>query len=196
MGNLNFQDDQDQDPQQNQPEPSGQKEPQIEDGYIDDPTRGSSKLLWTVVIVVLIAGIGGALYMMNRAGYLKFPLKKKTAITTTTAPRPPAATPAPEKRVTPPEKRVTPTAAKPVAGQQGSFALQVSAFKTRQQADRFVGSLRKKGIEASVLVSEGPRGGKWFRVCTGSFDTKLKAIAAIENMKKQVGTDVWVVPAQ
>ncbi|MCL5021576.1 MAG: SPOR domain-containing protein [Bacteroidetes bacterium] len=189
MGNLNFQDDQDENPQENQPDPSEQKETKIEEGFIDDPTRGSSKLLWAVIIVVVIAGIGGALYMMNRAGYLKFPIKKRPAITTTTAPAPSAVSPAPKERV-------TSTATKPPVGQQGSFALQVSAFRTRQQADRFVASLRKKGIEAGVFVSEGARGGKWFRVCTGSFDTKLKAIAAVENMKKKVGTDVWVVPAQ
>ena len=187
MGNLNFQDEQDESQQKNQPDPEPQKVAKNMDAYIDDPTS-NSKVLWVAIIVVLIAGVGGALYMLNRAGYLKFLSKHKTAVTTMTAPAPSAPSPMAAAKPMQP--------AKSSASQQGSFALQVSAFRTQNQADRYISTLKKKGIEAWVLTGEGTTGHKWYRVCTGNFDTKLRAIAAVENMKKKVGTDVWVVPAQ
>lgn len=195
MGNLNFQEGENENPEQDPNQNQGPNQPEenegnlrADDGYIDDPTSGSSKFLWIAIVVVLIAGIGGALYMLNRAGYLKFLNKKKPAITTITTPAPaaPAPTAVPRK---------TTSSVKPMARPQGSFALQVAAFRNRQQADRFVSSLRKKGVDS--YVAESVAGGeRWYRVCSGSFDTKLKAIAAIHTMKQKVGTDVWVVPAQ
>ncbi len=187
MGNLNFQDEQDESQQKNQPDPEPQKSVRDQDAYIDDPTS-NSRVLWIAIIVVLIAGIGGALYMLNRAGYLKFQTKHKPAVTTMTAPAPSAPSRMAEAKPAQP--------AKSPAGQQGSFALQVSAFRTQSQADMYISALKKKGIDAWVLTGEGAAGHKWYRVCTGNFDTKLRAIAAVENMKKEVGTDVWVVPAQ
>ncbi len=195
MGNLNFQEGQNENPEQDPNQNQGPNQPEenernlrADEGYIDDPTSGSSKFLWIAIVVVLIAGIGGALYMLNRAGYLKFLNKKKPVITTITTPAPAATAPA---TVTSMMK----AAAKPTPAPQGSFALQVAAFTNRQQANRFVSSMSKKGIDS--YVAESLAGGKrWYRVCTGSFDTKLKAIAAIHNMKQKVGTDVWVVPAQ
>ncbi len=196
MGNLNFQEGQNENPEQdpnenqgsNQPEENDQKDLRVDEGYIDDPTTGSSKFLWIAVVVVLIAGIGGALYMLNRAGYLKFLNKKKATITTMTTPAPAATAP-----TTVPSKS-TPTA-RPIGRPQGSFSLQLAAFRKRGQADRFVSSMKQKGVDS--YVAESVAGGvRWYRVCAGSFDTKLKAIAAIHNMKQEVGTDVWVVPAQ
>ncbi len=188
MGNLNFQDPDSENPQQNEPDPSPRKSGREDDAYIDDPTS-NSKLLWIAIIVIVVAGIGGALYMLNRSGHLNFLKKSRTAVTTTmTTPAPSA--PAPVEKTTPAK------AAKTVAKQPGSFALQVSAFKTKAQADRYVAALKKKGIDAWVVTGEGAPETKWYRVCTGSFDTKLRAIAAVQNMKKKVGTDVWVVPAQ
>ncbi len=189
MGNLNFQDEPNENPQQNQPDPGSHKSSRDDDAYIDDPTS-NSRLLWIVIIVILVAGIGGGLYMLNRAGYLKFPIKHKVAVTKLTAPPPSA--PAPVAKTQPAKPAVSVSVAK----QTGAFALQVSAFKIRGQADRYVAALKKKGIDARIFTSEGSNGSQWYRVCAGSFDTKLRAIAAVENMKKKVGTDVWVVPAQ
>ncbi len=187
MGNLNFQDEPDESQQKNQPDSGPQKSVRELDAYIDDPTS-NSRVLWIAIIVVLVAGLGGALYMLNRAGYLKFLTKHKPAVTTMTAPAPSA-----------PSRMAAAMPAQPAkspATQQGSYALQVSAFKTQNQADRYVSVLKKEGIDARILTGEGTAGHKWYRVCTGNFDTKLRAIAAVENMKKKVGTDVWVVPAQ
>lgn len=201
MGNLNFQDDpnenpekdqnqdqnQNQDQSQEQPDLSDLNDPRADEGFIDDPTSGSSKLLWIAIIVVVVAGIGGALYLFHRSGYLKFPGKKQSPVTTMTAPAPVAKAPVEAKRATP--------VAKPTPKGSGNFALQVSAFRTRRQAGRYVSMLNKQGIQARIVETDIGTA-KWFRVCTGSFNTKLKAIAAIQGMKKKVGTDVWVVPAQ
>ena len=217
MGNLNFQDDQDENQEQNQNQnqnpnqdpnlnfnesgPSEQDEPRIDEGFIDDPTAGSSKVLWIAIIVVVIAGIAGALYMLNRSGYLKLPFPgKKSAVTTTTrrvtTPPPPVATSPAAKQQKPAHVAPRPVAQKPAAGQPGSYSLQVSAFRTRAQADRYVSGLNKKGIDGRIIVSQGEKGGTWYRVVTGTYGTRLKAIAELQSMKKKVGTDVWVVPAQ
>ncbi len=229
MGNLNFQDDpdenreKDQNPNQNQNQDSNQgpdqdanqdqnlnfdqpdlpeqDEPRIDEGFIDDPTAGSSKVLWIAIIVVVLAGIGGALYMLNRSGYLKLPLpgKKKPAVTTTTTrttPPPPVASAPAAKHQKPAPVAKKPVAQRPAAKQTGNFSLQVSAFKTRAQADRYISSLRKKGVEGRVIVGQGAKGEKWYRVVSGNYGTRLKAIAEVHSMKKKVGTDVWVVPAQ
>ncbi len=223
MGNLNFQDDQDesqkkdQDANQNEgqgreenqdefqdlgrPDPFGSPEPRADDeDYIEDPTAGSSRILWIAIIVVVIAGIGGALYMLHRSGYLKFPLKKRTVVTTTTtrAAPPPVSTPVesakPAKPMKP--KRRVPAPVRRAPGPAGNFALQVSAFRTRAQAEEFVALIRRKGVDGHVVVSRGGRGENWYRVITGSFGTRLKAIAQVHSMKEKVGTDVWVVPEQ
>jgi cell division protein FtsN len=188
MGNLNFQDEQNENPQQNQPDPAAHKATKEEDAYIDDPTS-NSRILWIAIIVVAIAGIGGALYMLNNAGYLKFLSKHKTAVTTI------ATSPAPSE-MTAVSKPTSTQPAKAMAKQSGTFALQLSAFRTQGQADRCVATLKKKGVDAWVASTETATDKKWYRVCTGSYETKLKAIAAVETMKKKVGTDVWVVPAQ
>ncbi len=187
MGNLNFQDGSNENPQGNQPEPSSENDSKLDDVLIDDP-MSNSKTVWIAVVVVLIAVIGGALYMLNRAGYLKFSGKQKSAITTLASP-PPSAQPVAES-----PKATEPAKATNIAADK--FALQVSAFRSKTEADKFVAKLGKKGISARVVHSTSGADRKWYRVYSGSFDTKLKAIAAIEDMKKKVGTDVWVVPAQ
>lgn len=224
MGNLNFQDDQDENQEKNQnanqnedqnqdehqdafhdltgPDPFGPNEPRVDDDeYIEDPTAGSSKILWIAIIVVLIAGIGGALFMLHRSGYLKFPGKKRPVVTTTTRvttppPSAPVQSAKPAKQQRPTPAPVRHPARRTTVARGGSFALQVSAFRTRAKADEFIASLRRKGVEGRVIVSSGAGGGRWFRVITGSYGTRLKAIAQVHSMKKRVGTDVWVVPAR
>ncbi len=185
MGNLNFQADQNEKLQQHEPDSSAQDSPKVDDEFADDATD-NSKFLWIAIVVVVIAGVGVVLYLLNRGGYLNGS-KSKAPVTAITETAPSAPTPVTESKVTPP------TAAPET---QQTFALQVSAFRTQREAERFVSQLKKKGIEAKIAVGRGSDERKWFRVYTGSFDTRLKAIAAIENMKKKVGTDVWVVPAQ
>ncbi len=192
MGNLNFQDEQSDKPQQKPQNQSAQEnpdEPKVENIFVDEPNKGST-FLWVAIVVILIAGIGGGFYLLNRYGYLKLG-QRKPAETTMSATAP-VNTPAAEaSKVTPPA-----SPSKEFSKSSGKFAIQVSAFRTQHAADRYAGKLKKKGLDAYVLAGEVPKEGKWFKVCVGSYDTKLRAIAATEEMKRKVGTDVWVVPAQ
>ncbi|MGO9481503.1 MAG: SPOR domain-containing protein [Candidatus Kryptoniota bacterium] len=182
MGNLNFQDEHDGSSQQaGTParEAGGQKS---EDLIVDEATAGT-KFLWIALVVIVIAGIGGGLYLLNKYGYLNFSSKHQAeAVVNESTSVPPE-----DKSATPANAQAAPT---------GKFALQVSAFRTEALADNFAAKLRTKGIDAYVFAGDAPNDGKWFKVCVGSFDTKLRAIAATEEMKRKVGTDVWVVPAQ
>ncbi len=178
-----------------QDQPSGEKpqpkqpaqnfnDPQVDDIFIDSPSSGA-KILWIVLIVVVLAGLGGGAYLLNKYGYLNF-LHRKPAVAV-------VATPAPVAPNNTPTSSPEATTAKATPG---SFAIQVSAFKTKPLADKYVTKLKRKGIDAFVFAGDVPNDGTWFKVCVGSYDTKLRAMAATEEMKKKVGTDVWVVPVQ
>jgi septal ring-binding cell division protein DamX len=194
MGSLNFQDEQGQKSQSEQPTDSGNlEEPKVQDIFVDAPTSGS-KFLWVAIIVIVIAGAGGGLYLLNQYGYLKFGENKTSqpsGVSQNVANQPP---PAAEPAESPSKVEVPPPA--PSAKVPQRFALQVSAFRTKPVADEYAAKLQKKGIDANVVAGVVPHEGKWFKVCVGSFDTKLRAIAAIEEMKKKVRTDVWVVSAE
>ena len=195
MGSLNFQDEQDQNPQSNQSiDSASSEEPKVQDIFVDAPTSGS-KFLWVAIIVVIIAGAGGGLYLLNQYGYLKFNESKPaqpSAVSQNAAATQPSAAVSPSESVS--KTEAPPPAPSTKAPQK--FALQVSAFRTKPLADEYAAKLKMRGIEASVFAGAVPHEGKWFKVCVGSFDTKLRAIAAIEGMKERVGTDVWVVSAQ
>ncbi len=188
MGNLNFQDEKSEQGQQAKPSESNPEEERVEDIFVDEPTSGT-KILWVAIAVVVIAGIAGAFYFLNSRGYLKF--GKKATVTEATQSAPAAMQAADTS-----EAAEGGSGAAGGSATTGKYSLQVSAFRTRAQADRYIAQLSKKGIEAYAVVGSDRNGRQWFRVCVGSFPNRIQAIAAIEGMKKRVGTDVWVVPAQ
>lgn len=187
MSPLNFQDEHTEVPKQERPAQVGPRPVEKIDSrpsdLFDDDSGLSSKFLWVAVVVVLVAAIGGGLYLLNRGGYLKIGGHK----TPTTA-----VSPAPTESSVQPSA----TSATTSSSVKGSYALQVAAFRERTLADKFVQQLGKKDIDSHVVAGSVAGRGTWFKVYTGSFDTRIKAIAAIEGMKKKVGTDVWVVPAE
>ncbi len=188
MGNLNFQDDKPDEEKPKPPSENEQEEERVHDIFVDEPTSGT-KILWIAIAVVVIAGIGGAAYFLNRHGYLDF--GKKAAVTTVT--QPPSSTAA---AVDTSSEMATPPGSQETAVTAGRYSLQVAAFRTKAQANRFVARLKEKGIDAYLFAGKVTNDGQWFKVCVGSFPNRIQAIAAVENMKKKVGTDVWVVPAQ
>lgn len=185
MATMNFQDEDD--PKSQQPDSSSRdkNEPQMEDIFAHESAVGS-KFLWVAIVVIVIAVIGGGLYFLNKHGYLNFASKHHTppVVVMQSAPVPP------------PTSSVPPPGNVPTKLSSGKYALQVSAFKTKLSADNYAAKLKGKGIDAYVFQGNSGNDGKWFKVCVGSFDAKIRAIAAIENVKEKVGTDVWVVPAQ
>jgi hypothetical protein len=180
---MNFQ-DQPSGEKQKQPSPSFD-DPRVDDIFIDSPSAGR-KILWVLLVVVVIGIVGGGLYMLNKYGYLSFLHRKPVATVVTRTP--PPQTP----KVTPPAPTVTPSNPVPA----GKFAIQVSAFRDKPNADRFAAKLKQRGIDAYVFAGEVPNEGTWYKVCVGSYDTKLRAVANIAAMKEKVGTDAWVVQAQ
>lgn len=184
MGNLNFQDEENAKSQQPNQSASNsddpRDDPKLEDIFVDENTSGV-KFLWAAVIVIVIAGLAGGVYLLNKHGYLHFSQKQHASETVNESAPPP---PAPSSR----ESASIQSA--------GKFTLQIAAFKEKRLADDFAARMKKKGIDTYVSSENEPSNEKWFKVCTGSFDTKLLAIAATQGMKKKVGTDVWVVPTQ
>ncbi len=187
MPPLNFQDEHTEVPKQEPPVP---EEPAVVEHRVekvDDLFEGesflSSRYLWIAIAVVVVAAIGGGLYLLNKNGLLRIG-GHKTPVTSISS------TPANVSAQAPP-----PSNAKP-APTTGEFALQVAAFRQRVLAEKFVRMLGEKGLVSHVVPERVAGRGEWYKVYTGSFDTRIKAIAAIEGMKKKVGTDVWVVPAE
>lgn len=61
------------------------------------------------------------------------------------------------------------------AGQPGGYQLQVSSFKSREEAEAFAMALRKRGHKAHVEEANVPGRGLWFRVRVGPFRYKRSA---------------------
>jgi len=73
-------------------------------------------------------------------------------------------------------KRDTTTAT--AAAATGKYTLQVAAYTTRAEADRLVGRLKTRGVEARVVGIT-----KLFRVRIGRFETRAEAAAAQRDLK-------------
>jgi hypothetical protein len=181
---MNFQDQPSGEKPQKQPAPNF-NDPRVDDIFVDSPSSGT-KFLWIALVVVVLAGIGGGLYLLNKYGYLNF-LRRKPAVSVVRerAPAPAVSNPA-----------TSSPAATSSKATPGTFAIQVSAFKAKSLADKYATKLKRSGIDAFVFAEEVPNEGTWYKVCVGSYDTKLRAIAATEEMKRKVGTDAWVIPVQ
>ncbi len=61
------------------------------------------------------------------------------------------------------------------SGTDGGYAVQVASFKEQDDAERFVGELRRRGHRAFRLAANVPGRGLWHRVRIGSFETKYEA---------------------
>ena len=61
------------------------------------------------------------------------------------------------------------------AGSSGGYQLQVSSFKSREEADAFSNALRRRGHKAHIEEANVPGRGVWFRVRVGPFRYKRSA---------------------
>ncbi|WP_223632844.1 SPOR domain-containing protein [Corallococcus sp. EGB] len=74
----------------------------------------------------------------------------------------------------------------------GAFTLQLSAFQSRQDADRFAARLRDRGYAPYILAAEVPGKGTWYRVRMGSFPSKEAAGRYLTDFKRETQLDAYV----
>jgi cell division septation protein DedD len=77
----------------------------------------------------------------------------------------------------------------------GAFTLQLSAFQSRAEADRFAGRLRDRGYAPYIVSAEVPKKGTWYRVRMGSFASKEAAARYLADFKRETQLDAFVAGA-
>ncbi|MDC0707016.1 SPOR domain-containing protein [Stigmatella sp. ncwal1] len=86
--------------------------------------------------------------------------------------------------------RVTQPPAEAVKG--GAFTLQISAFQSREEADRFAARLRDRGYAPYILAAEVPNKGTWYRVRMGSFPSRDAATRYLADFKRETQLNAFV----
>jgi len=80
------------------------------------------------------------------------------------------------------------------AGHDGNYQLQVSSFKTHEEADKFAQELRVRGHKAYVIQANVPSRGTWYRVRVGPFPTQAAASAYRSSFEAKEHVVPFVVP--
>jgi cell division septation protein DedD len=80
------------------------------------------------------------------------------------------------------------------AGHDGNYQLQVSSFKTHEEADKFAEELRVRGHKAYVIQANVPSRGTWYRVRVGPFPTQAAASAYRSTFEAKEHVVPFVVP--
>jgi cell division protein FtsN len=92
------------------------------------------------------------------------------------------------------EAQQSETAPMATAGHDGSYQLQVSSFKTRDEADKFAQELRMRGHHAYVLEARVDGRGVWYRVRVGPFPTQAAATSYRSTFEAKEHVVPFVVP--
>ncbi len=87
-------------------------------------------------------------------------------------------------------RATTPRPAEAVPG--GAFTLQLSAFQTREEADRFAGRLRDRGYAPYIVAAQVANKGTWYRVRMGSFPSRDAATRYLADFKRETQLDAFV----
>jgi DedD protein len=74
----------------------------------------------------------------------------------------------------------------------GAFSLQLSAFQTRDEAERFAARLRDRGYAPYIVAAEVPNKGTWYRVRMGSFPSKDAATRYLTDFKRETQLNAFV----
>jgi DedD protein len=80
------------------------------------------------------------------------------------------------------------------AGHDGNYQLQVSSFKTREEADAFSQQLRVRGHRAYVQEARVQGRGTWYRVRVGPFPTQAAAASYRSTFEAKEHVVPFVVP--
>ena len=89
--------------------------------------------------------------------------------------------------------RVPEDAIAAAAGADGGYLIQVASFKDQDDADVFVGDLRKRGHKAFRQAANVPGRGIWHRVRIGSFNSKYQAERYKKELEKTERTIALVI---
>jgi DedD protein len=79
-------------------------------------------------------------------------------------------------------------------GHDGGYQLQVSSFRTQQEANDFADQLRARGHKAYVQEAHVPGRGTWFRVRVGPFATQRAAAAYRSGFETREHVVPFIVP--
>jgi DedD protein len=79
-------------------------------------------------------------------------------------------------------------------GHDGGYQLQVSSFRTQQEANDFADQLRARGHKAYVQEAHVPGRGTWFRVRVGPFATQHAAAAYRSGFESKEHVVPFIVP--
>ena len=89
------------------------------------------------------------------------------------------------------EKTEKRTATPPPSG-PGDFTLQLSAFQSREDADRFASKLRGRGYAPYIVAAQVPGKGAWYRVRMGSFPSREGAQNYLADFKRETQLQAYV----
>jgi DedD protein len=89
---------------------------------------------------------------------------------------------------------VTPAAASSGAGHEGGYQLQVSSFRSHDEADGFANQLRARGHKAYVLEAQVPGRGLWYRVRVGPFATQHAASSYRSTFESREHVVPFIIP--
>jgi DedD protein len=80
------------------------------------------------------------------------------------------------------------------AGREGGYQLQVSSFRTQNEADTFSGQLRARGHKAYVVEAHVPGRGTWYRVRVGPFTSQHAAASYRAGFEGREHVVPFIVP--
>lgn len=73
-----------------------------------------------------------------------------------------------------------------------NYTLQVSAFKSKVEADQMIKKLQKNGYRPYVVASKLPNRGVWYRVRLGTYPNWTQAVAAKKKFEDKINMTAYV----
>ena len=80
------------------------------------------------------------------------------------------------------------------AGKEGGYQLQVSSFRTQNEAAHFSDQLRARGHKAYVVEAHVPGRGTWYRVRIGPFPSQAQASSYRQSFEAREHVVPFIVP--
>jgi len=184
------------------------EEKEMSFNYEEESRRGAGH--WILIFVIFLIFVGGVIFLLNQYGYIhlwgekkkvskvEFKEPEEVVVTTPSLPKVEGKASVDTFEVKRPElvsKPKAPEIVKPSVGK--NYVIQVASFQDRKLAETFASNLRKKGYNAFVEKAFVEwKGGNWYRVRVGFFDSIEQAKKTAEKLKRTEKVEkVWVSEA-